>query len=173
MSKPLFIPLKAEHFDAFASGHKVHEYRLAGGRWNEATCRVGRAVVLARGYGWPRLAGTIQGFSVSDEPCRRPEWQAIYGDKGPAAVIHIPNVKPIPQPPPAFGQYLATIGYCVARRYRGQSLTFNGWTPDGPDWIEADDDTNGGHRFHLLDEARTVAAKIGGAVFTYDGKRLI
>ena len=40
--KPLFIPLKAEHYDAFDDGSKVNEYRLYGPRWNEKNCYPGR-----------------------------------------------------------------------------------------------------------------------------------
>lgn len=61
--KPLFIPLKAKYFDAFASGDKDTEWRNYGPRWNEATCREGRRVILSRGYGkQSRLAGVVVGF---------------------------------------------------------------------------------------------------------------
>lgn len=60
MSKPLFIPLKAEHFDDFASGIKTHERRVYGPGWNTGTCYVGREVRLSRGYGKRyRLSGSI------------------------------------------------------------------------------------------------------------------
>ena len=60
---PLFIPLKSLHYDRFAEGVKTKEYRRYGKRWNERTCRVGRAVVLSRGYGTQdRLHGRIDGF---------------------------------------------------------------------------------------------------------------
>lgn len=49
--RPLFIPLKGVHFDAFASGRKRNEYRLYGPRWNYTTCYIGRRIVLSRGYG--------------------------------------------------------------------------------------------------------------------------
>lgn len=61
--KPLFIPLKSEWFDAFASGKKKTEYRRLGGPWNAKTCSVGRTVVLSRGYGkQARLRGRIIAF---------------------------------------------------------------------------------------------------------------
>jgi hypothetical protein len=61
--KPLFIPLKAEFFDAFASGRKTAELRRYGPRWNERTCTVGRPVVLSRGYGREsRLNGSVVHF---------------------------------------------------------------------------------------------------------------
>jgi hypothetical protein len=63
--RPLFVPLKREHFDAFERGDKDHEYRAYGPRWNEATCRVGRRVLLSFGYGKQRrLRGVIVGFAV-------------------------------------------------------------------------------------------------------------
>ena len=61
--KALFVPLKAEFFDAFASGTKTEELRRYGPRWNERTCQVGRSVTLSRGYGrQARLAGRIWRF---------------------------------------------------------------------------------------------------------------
>ena len=61
--KPLFIPLKAEYFNAFASGEKQDELRLYGPRWNHKTCIVGRPVTLAYGYGKKkRMRGVIWKF---------------------------------------------------------------------------------------------------------------
>lgn len=61
--KPLFIPLKAEYFDAFRDRTKNTEYRQYGPRWNERTCTPGRPVVLSKGYGRrERLTGTIATF---------------------------------------------------------------------------------------------------------------
>lgn len=77
---PLFIPLKAEHFDDFESGEKGSELRPYGQRWNEDTCSDGRLVILARGYGKQRrLYGRVRHLIVSMEPSTRPEWVAIYG----------------------------------------------------------------------------------------------
>lgn len=68
MNKPLFIPLKAQYFDAFDEGRKTEEFRLYGPRWNERTCHVGRAVTLSRGYGKQRRRqGIVQGFRISTE----------------------------------------------------------------------------------------------------------
>lgn len=77
---PLFIPLKAEFFDAFERGEKDTEYRLRGPRWNGQTCRIGRKVVLSRGYGKARrLAGVIVGFHYDTLPDRNiPSWRAVY-----------------------------------------------------------------------------------------------
>lgn len=48
--KPLFIPLLGQYFDAFRDGEKRDELRLYGKRWNEESCRLGRPVILSRGY---------------------------------------------------------------------------------------------------------------------------
>lgn len=60
---PLFIPLKAEYFDAFVSGEKTEELRRYDKRWNEDKCFVGRHVVLSKGYGKKsRLYGKVTCF---------------------------------------------------------------------------------------------------------------
>lgn len=62
--KPLFIPLKAEYYDAFADGTKRDELRRDGPRWNAKTCQVGREVILSRGYGkQQRMRGKITRFT--------------------------------------------------------------------------------------------------------------
>lgn len=88
---PLFVPLKAKHFDAFAAGQKWIEFRPYGPRWNERTCTLWRPVTLSRGYGRRhRLRGMVDGFEVSQEPTQTADWRDCYG---PAAVdvacIHI------------------------------------------------------------------------------------
>jgi hypothetical protein len=60
--KPLFIPLKTEWFRAFEAGTKSEEYRAYGPRWNERTCRVGRAATVSHGYSGKRLQKTVTGF---------------------------------------------------------------------------------------------------------------
>jgi hypothetical protein len=61
--KPIFIPLRAEWYEAFERGEKTEEIRQYGRQWNEKTCRVGRAVTLSYGYGKARrLHGVISGF---------------------------------------------------------------------------------------------------------------
>jgi len=61
--KPLFIPLKTEYYEAFANGSKTEELRLYGPRWNENTCKVGRGVVLSKGYGkTARMTGKVWKF---------------------------------------------------------------------------------------------------------------
>lgn len=62
-NRPLFVPLRAEFFDAFAAGVKTDELRRYGPRWNERTCVVGRPVILSRGYGRSRrLTGRVERF---------------------------------------------------------------------------------------------------------------
>lgn len=89
--KPLFIPLKTEHFNAFENGSKTWEYRLYGSRWNENTCQVGREVLLSCGYGKQRrLRGKIIAFVRSAEPTNTEAWRDCYGDRtGDAACIGI------------------------------------------------------------------------------------
>jgi hypothetical protein len=89
--KPLFIPLKAQFFDAFKAGTKDTEYRLRGPRWNAQTCWLGRPVILSRGYGkQQRLTGRIVGFSYHTIPSAIPGWVECYGNKsGDAACIRI------------------------------------------------------------------------------------
>ncbi|WP_157837211.1 hypothetical protein [Geminisphaera colitermitum] len=84
---PLFIPLKREFFEAFERGKKTAEYRLYGPRWNERTCRVGRAVVLSFGYTHRRLCGEIVHFSISATPQLLPGWNACYGDTHRTAAV--------------------------------------------------------------------------------------
>jgi len=61
--KPLFIPLKTEYYEAFVDGSKTEELRRYGPGWNETTCKVGRAVVLSKGYGkQARVSGRIYRF---------------------------------------------------------------------------------------------------------------
>lgn len=69
MTTNLFIPLKAQYYDAFAEGRKTDEFRLYGPRWNERTCHLGRPVTLSRGYGKKnRLYGHVAGFRASIAP---------------------------------------------------------------------------------------------------------
>lgn len=62
--KPLFIPLKREHFEAFERGEKTTEYRVVGPRWNAGTCAIGRPVTLRLGYSGRSLWRTIVAFNV-------------------------------------------------------------------------------------------------------------
>jgi len=89
--KPLFIPLKTAYFEAFRSGLKTVEYRPYGSRWNERTCRLGRPVILSKGYGKAhRLYGHITDFRRSGVPTCTRAWRDCYGDRaGEAACIRI------------------------------------------------------------------------------------
>lgn len=61
--KPIFLPLKTEYYEQFASGEKREELRRYGLRWNENTCAVGREVILSKGYGkHHRMNGRIWKF---------------------------------------------------------------------------------------------------------------
>lgn len=103
--KALFIPLKTKWFEAFKSGEKTEELRLAGGRWNERTCRVGRPVVLSKGYGkGSRLQGEIWRFKVQHGSTfgstYRAAIQEVFGTLDVSiAVIGIRDIRPLPAPP--------------------------------------------------------------------------
>lgn len=84
--KPLFIPLKAEYYEAFEKGEKNTEYRPYGARWNERTCAPGRTVVLSYGYGKKRrLTGRVESFRKHTTPSELPGWTACYGDRSDTA----------------------------------------------------------------------------------------
>lgn len=89
--RPLFVPLKTEWFEAFRDGSKDTEFRPYGPRWNEQTCRIGRAVVISKGYGRKhRLRGRVAAFVVRDDPECIPGWIACYGTRsGRVACVRI------------------------------------------------------------------------------------
>lgn len=92
--RPLFVPLKAQHFDRFDRGEKRREYRPYGPRWNRETCRPGRAVTLSRGYGKQRRrAGRILSVMVLDGPAAA----ASFADFDAAAWLDLygPEARPI------------------------------------------------------------------------------
>lgn len=93
IERPLFAPLRSEWFDAFADGTKTEEWRRLGPRWNEATCLVGRPIVLARGYGWPRLMACIAAISIKrpDNKHRR----ALFGSHTLCIVLHLEAIAAI------------------------------------------------------------------------------
>lgn len=94
MGKPLFIPLKAEYYAAFAQGSKSVEYRRYGSRWNERTCAVGRRVVISKGYGkQARRQGVVVGFERRRMDSA--DWLACYGEPGDAACIEIKLDEPL------------------------------------------------------------------------------
>jgi len=100
MMKPLFIPLNTEYFNAFKSGDKNEEIRLYGPRWNYETCKVGRDVVLSKGYGkHERLTGkvcffvNIHGSTLSSE--NKKAALKLYGTLDVLiALIGIEDIKP-------------------------------------------------------------------------------
>jgi hypothetical protein len=58
-TKPVFVPLKREWFEAFARGEKRIEWRAYGARWNCDAIAAGRAIVLSLGYSGARLHGLV------------------------------------------------------------------------------------------------------------------
>ncbi len=84
--KPLFIPLRREWYEAFASGSKTHEWRRYGPGWNERTCTIGRPVTLSLGYSGARLHGVITSFAVEPAPSAA---AALFGECTLCAVIGI------------------------------------------------------------------------------------
>jgi hypothetical protein len=65
--KPVFLPLKREHYEAFEGGYKDIERRIYGKRWNGEYCVPGRRVTLSMGYGKKRrLQGTIREWTVRE-----------------------------------------------------------------------------------------------------------
>jgi hypothetical protein len=103
MSKPLFIPLNAKHFNRFAEGGKREEFRLAGGRWNTSTCWPGRSVVLSYGYGKQRrLLARIKAvrlvFSHLLPPADCEALRQIYGPGNHRILaIELDEIRPAPK----------------------------------------------------------------------------
>lgn len=91
--RPLFAPLLSEWFDAFAAGTQTEEWRRLGPRWNEGTCRVGRSIVLARGYGWPRLLACIAAISIRT-PDSKPR-RALFGARTACIVLQLDAITAI------------------------------------------------------------------------------
>jgi len=80
--KPLFVPLKTEYFEAFASGKKTEELRAYGPRWNEKTCMAGRDVVLSKGYGkQSRMTGRVWKF--------KKQHGSLFGSTYKAAILEV------------------------------------------------------------------------------------
>jgi hypothetical protein len=91
-SKPLFIPLKREYFEAFAANKKTVEIRKYGPRWNERTCFQGRPVLLSLGYGktqrlerYIRCTSVVPAIALTQEiQC---DLRAIYGNLDFEAIV--------------------------------------------------------------------------------------
>ena len=87
--KPLFIPLKAEYYEAFENGTKDTEYRRYGKIWNENNCRPGRTVTLSYGYGKARrMKGTVIDFHIVGADAY-PGIRAVYPEGDTFAAIKI------------------------------------------------------------------------------------
>ena len=65
-AETLFMPLCREPFDAFWDGRKTAEVRQLGKRWNEASIRQGRPVLLRLGYSGPREIAGLVGQVIND-----------------------------------------------------------------------------------------------------------
>lgn len=91
--KPLFIPLKGDEFDRFASGEKTTEYRRLGPQYNERTCTAGRRVTLSRGYSGARLSGSI--VSVETRRARKGAGLDTYGPDAMIIAIDLADIRPI------------------------------------------------------------------------------
>lgn len=102
--KPLFIPLKTEYYEAFKDGSKTEELRIYGPRWNRDTCRVGREVVISKGYGKQnRMKGRIWSFKRQHGSLFGSTYRAAIVDVYGAldiyiACISITDLEPVSQP---------------------------------------------------------------------------
>lgn len=87
--RPLFIPLRTEHFRKFEDGSKTAEYRAYGPRWNERTCRVGRKATVSHGYSGKRLKLVVADFKII--PFEKAPYAAkqIFPDAAWIAAIHL------------------------------------------------------------------------------------
>ena len=77
--------LRHRFFDAFKAGEKTREWRRLNARWNADTCRLGRRVVLMRGY---TRAGRLQGVITAYEVRPAPDG-STYAPGTPCAVMTI------------------------------------------------------------------------------------
>lgn len=101
LSKPLFIPLKTEYYEAFKNGTKTEELRKLGPRWNEKTCGVGRDVILSKGYGKQnRMKGIIWKVEIKNGSMfgttHKTGIEAVYGTLDIWIIcISIRDIKPL------------------------------------------------------------------------------
>ena len=77
---PLFVPLRSQHFAAFADGSKTVEWRAWGPRWNDQAIAPGRAIALSKGYSGDRLHGVIVSVERVDRPDAPETVRSIYPD---------------------------------------------------------------------------------------------
>src|SRR4051812_15141940 len=88
-TRPLFVPLKRQWFDAFQNGSKRVEWRAYGPRWNRRSAHRGRRVVLSLGYSGARLTGTVvrtRCVRADDAPAAA---RAIYPHAKYLCAIHV------------------------------------------------------------------------------------
>lgn len=50
-NKPLFVALKTKFYEQFKYGLKRYELRKLNSNFNAQTCKIGKAVILSKGYG--------------------------------------------------------------------------------------------------------------------------
>lgn len=98
-SAPLFVPLRAEHFRAFAAGTKTIEWRKFGKRFNDRTLWLKRPVTLSNGYSGDRLFGKIILLQFAPAEEVGPDALAIYKRRDLLVGIHIKLVSLKPQRP--------------------------------------------------------------------------
>jgi len=75
MTTTLYLPLKAEYFDAIEAGEKPFEFRRANDHWTRRIAgRTYDRIVLTRGY--PK-GGGVEGETRLTRPWRKPHVQTI------------------------------------------------------------------------------------------------
>ena len=76
--RPLFVPLRSEHFAAFVDGTKTTEWRAWGPRWNDRAIAPGREIVLSKGYSGDRIRGVVVAVARVDRAEAPEVARAIY-----------------------------------------------------------------------------------------------
>ncbi|MCL2715715.1 MAG: hypothetical protein FWD68_14315 [Alphaproteobacteria bacterium] len=90
LKNPVFIVLRTEWFEKFASGAKKTEYRRIGGKFTRERCVVGRSVLLSKGYGKKaRLTGRITSYAEIAQSRAPRAAQEYYPDATRLAAIGI------------------------------------------------------------------------------------
>jgi hypothetical protein len=97
--RPLFIPLAGEWFDAFERGQKFDEWRRFGGRWSLKQCRIGREVVLSRGYSGRRLSAVIRSVRTCPAEAGGSATVALFGAETVCIAITLHRIAPLPFAP--------------------------------------------------------------------------
>src|ERR1700690_3183601 len=96
---PLFIALRREFFEAFATGAKTEEWRAHRGRWTTRHVFVGRLVVLSLGYAGqsPAHAGRRLRARIARVDLRYPETPeqvAFFGAGTECIVLSLVDITP-------------------------------------------------------------------------------